>query len=81
MIKTKRSAEQKMTKSIDKKVNKSMNDYIPQKINVDFNEYIKKSFADNTKSHNINERLPIVIDQYCNDLSHNTDFMNTMMKH
>lgn len=42
---------------------------------------MKKSFADNTDSHNINQKLPSVLDKYCNELSNNNDFMTSMMQH
>jgi len=42
---------------------------------------MKKSFAENTDSNMVNEKLPSVIDKYCNELSNSNDFMTNMMKH
>lgn len=62
-------------------MNNSFADQNLPKVKVDFNEQMKKSFAENTDSNMVNEKLPSVIDKYCNELSNSNDFMTNMMKH
>lgn len=48
---------------------------------IDFNEQLKKNLGDVADDSHINAQLPDLLDRYCNDISKDNEFLQSMVKH
>lgn len=48
---------------------------------IDFNEQLKKNMGDVGDDSHINAQLPDLLDRYCNDISKDNEFLQSMIKH